>query len=364
MTVRRIPPLPTVSDILRMYNIRAKKQLSQNFIMDPRLLNRIAKKCGPLEGKYVVEVGPGPGGITRSLLGLGARRCAVIEKDPRFLESLNYLNEASGNRLDIHLGDVLTFNMEHLFPDGLRKDWEEGEPPDIRLIGNLPFNVSTILIVKWLKAMSERSNIFAYGRVPLVLTFQHEVAHRLIAPPGDSERCRLSVMCQNWARANYEFMIPGGAFVPAPEVEVGVVSFTPLIKPYIDLPFPLVNKVVSTLFRGKQRMVKKNIKPLFPRKLEDHLGEQMIELAGVNPARRVVSLKMDEFNRLCHAYKYLIEQNPSISNYTRNITQDSEDELTFSPPPLEDNLLTSDEVHGAVQVPQNSTQLNSGLQVP
>lgn len=331
MTLRRIPPLPTVSDILRMYNIKAKKHLSQNFIMDPRLLNRLAKKCGPLEGKYVVEVGPGPGGITRSVLGLGARKCVVIEKDPRFLESLKHLNDSSGNRLEVHLGDVLTFNMENLFPAGLRKGWNENSP-DIRLIGNLPFNVSTILIVKWLKAMSERSNIFSYGRVPLVLTFQHEVAHRLIAPPEDSERCRLSVICQNWCRVHYEFMIPGAAFVPVPKVEIGVVSFKPLIKPYIDLPFPLVNKVVTALFRGKQRKVEKNVKTLFPKKLEDQLGCQMLELANVDPDRRVVSLKMDELNRLCSAYKYLNEENPTIAHYTRHVTEDLEEDLTFSPP--------------------------------
>ena len=94
-----------------MYNIRAKKNLSQNFIMDPRLLDRIARTAGDLRGKHVIEVGPGPGGITRSILGQGATKCTVIEKDPRFLPSLELLNEASGGRLDIVVGDVLTFNM-------------------------------------------------------------------------------------------------------------------------------------------------------------------------------------------------------------------------------------------------------------
>ena len=108
---RRLPPLPTLKDILMMYNIRAKKNLSQNFIMDPRLLDRIARTAGDLRGKHVIEVGPGPGGITRSILGQGAAMCTVIEKDPRFLPSLELLNEASGGRLDIVLGDVLTFNM-------------------------------------------------------------------------------------------------------------------------------------------------------------------------------------------------------------------------------------------------------------
>jgi len=317
MVTRRIPPLPTVNDILRMYNIRAKKQLSQNFLMDPRLLNRIAKKCGSLEGKHVVEVGPGPGGITRSVLGQGASRVSVIEKDPRFLPSLTHLNEASGNRMDINLGDALTFNMENLFPDTLRREWE-AEVPDIRVIGNLPFNISTPLIIKYLKAMSERSSLFAYGRVPMVLTFQHEVAHRIIAAPGDPERCRLSVVCQNWARANYEFLIPGGAFVPPPKVEVGVVSFEPLVKPYIDLPFPLVNHVVTALFRGKKKQLNNVLKPLFPVKLERELGQQIVSLADLAPDRKAFQLRMDEINRICQAYQFLLDKNPSLIGYSRN----------------------------------------------
>jgi dimethyladenosine transferase 1 len=331
MSISRIPPLPTIADILRMYNIRAKKQLSQNFIMDPRLLKRIAEKCGNLEGKYVVEVGPGPGGITRAILGLGAWRCAVVEKDPRFMSSLNHLNLNSGNRLDIHLGDVLSFNMENLFPDGLRVGWE-AEVPDIRVVGNLPFNVSTPLIIKWLRAMSTKSNIFSYGRVPLVLTFQHEVAHRIIAAPGDPERCRLSVVCQNWARVNYEFMIPAGAFTPAPKVEVGLVSFNPLSKPYIDLPFPLVNTVVSALFSGKRKNLANTAKYLFPRKLENDLGPELLGLANISPTTSAIYLGMDDFNRLCHAYKYLMELNPTLAGYTRNITPESSREILIEPP--------------------------------
>jgi len=327
---RRIPPLPTVNDILRIYNIRAQKHLSQNFIMDPRLLNSIAKKCGNLEGKYVVEVGPGPGGITRAILGQGAWKCAVIEKDPRFLRALNFLNEVSGNRMDIHIGDVMTFNMKNIFPDNLRVGWEEREP-DIRLVGNLPFNVSTPLIIKWMKAISERSNIFSYGRVPLVLTFQHEVAHRMIASYGDSERSRLSVICQNWARIEYNTMIPSGAFIPPPKVQVGLVTVHPLTQPYVDLPFPLVNKVVTHCFRAKKKHLIKNVRTLFPRKLEHKLGDQMIELAGINPSKVAVNLSMDDWNRLCQAYKFLIELNPSVANYTRFVTDEPDEELSFAP---------------------------------
>ena len=185
-SVRRLPPLPTVKDILRMYNISATKKLSQNFIMDPRLLDRFAKLCKPA-GKTVVEVGPGPGGITRSILGQGARRCIAIEKDDRFLPALQLLNEASGGRLDVIHGDVMTLNMETMWPGSDQVDWH-GPPPDMEIIGNLPFNVSTPLIIRWLNAMSEQKNIWKFGRVPLTLTFQLEVAQRMAAPPGNPIR--------------------------------------------------------------------------------------------------------------------------------------------------------------------------------
>ena len=109
--VRRLPPLPSIRDILRLYNLKAKKQLSQNFLLDPKCLHRLARSAGRLENGFVVEVGPGPGGITRALIANGAREVHVIEKDPRFLPSLQLLQEASGNVLHINMGDCLRYNM-------------------------------------------------------------------------------------------------------------------------------------------------------------------------------------------------------------------------------------------------------------
>jgi len=334
----RVPALPTVNDILRMYNIRASKKLSQNFILDPRLLNRIARTCGPLEGKHVIEVGPGPGGITRAVLSQGALTCTVIEKDKRFISILEHLNHNSGHRLNIHLGDVLHFNMENLFPQNFRKPWE-GDEPDIRLVANLPFNVSTPLIIKWMRAMSEQRNLFSYGRVPLLLTFQHEVAHRMIAPPWDTERSRLSVICQNYARCEVEFTIPRGAFVPEPQVEVGLVSIKPLVKPYIDLPFPLVNKVVTQTFRGKQKYVSNSIKQLFPKRMEGILADKLIDMAGIDPQSRAIELRMEDFNKLCHSYNHIIQKNPSLAGYVRDVTSDPNEDLVYAPPEPEEKML-------------------------
>lgn len=327
LAMRRLPPLPTLKDILRIYNIKAQKKLSQNFILDPRLLDRIARTAGNLAGKHVIEVGPGPGGITRSILGQGARRCTVIEKDSRFLPSLELLNEASGSRMDIILGDVLTFNMAESLPDTLRQDWDSS-PPDIVVMGNLPFNVSTPLLIQWIQAMANRDNVFSYGRVPLTLTFQHEVAYRMIAPPGDKERSRLSVICQNWADVEYNFTIPSGAFVPKPDVNVGLVTLKPLTKPYIDLPFKMVEKVVTTIFHGKQKYVYNTIKNLFPPKVETKLAGQMLVLADVNPYEKAINLRMKDLDRLCHAYKFLCEENNGVGRY--NFRQAKETLLEFS----------------------------------
>jgi dimethyladenosine transferase 1 len=340
LTKIRVPVLPTVNDILRMYNVRATKRLSQNFIMDPRLLNRIAKKCGNLEGKHMVEVGPGPGGITRAILSQGVLTCTVIEKDKRFLPILEHLNASCGHRLNIHLGDVLHFNMENLFPQTLRKPWD-GDEPDIGVVANLPFNVSTPLLIKWIHAIAEQRNIFSYGRVPLLLTFQHEVAHRIIAPPKDPERSRLSVICQNYARCEYEFMIPSGAFVPEPKVQVGVVSIKPLVQPYINLPFPLVNKVITQIFRGKKKVLSNTVGQLFPRRMEYYGVNEMLELTQIDPKTRPIELRMEEFNKLCHAYNHLIQKNPSLANYTRNVSEDSNKDLVFSPPAIEEKLIES-----------------------
>ena len=317
MTGRRLPPLPTVKDILRLYNISATKKLSQNFILDPRQLDRLAGLALPRD-KYVVEVGPGPGGITRSLLGQGARRCLVIEKDPRFLPALQLLNEASGGRLDIHIGDVMTFNMEKLLPDLVNNsDWN-GPHPNIEIIGNLPFNVSTPLLIRWLEAISDRKSFWSHGRVPMTLTFQLEVAQRMSAPPGNPIRSRLSVVCQNWTRVNHKYTLPGGSFTPKPEVDVAVVTMHPLTEPYIQHPFPFVNKVVTNIFQGKRKKLYNTLPKLFPKPMS-FLSEVIIEETGLNPMMRAIDLDMNDWSRLCNSYARILRVNPSLAKYKSRV---------------------------------------------
>lgn len=175
-TIKRLPPLPSVSDIVKLYGLRAKQQLSQNFLLDLNLTNKIVRLSGNLEGSFVCEVGPGPGSLTRSILNAGVERLLVVERDRRFLPSLELLSEASGDRLLIHYGDVLEFDIENSCKYYVKQvSWEDG-PPTFHIIGNLPFNISIPLLLKWLSCIPKRTGPFAFGRTQMTLTFQKEVA--------------------------------------------------------------------------------------------------------------------------------------------------------------------------------------------
>ncbi|KAL2792842.1 dimethyladenosine transferase 1, mitochondrial isoform 2 [Daubentonia madagascariensis] len=248
----RLPPLLTIREIIRLFRLKAVKQLSQNFLLDLRLADKIVRKAGNLTNAYVYEVGPGPGGITRSILNANIAELLVVEKDTRFIPGLQMLSDAAPGKLRIVHGDVLTFKIEKAFPESLKRPWED-DPPNVHIIGNLPFSVSTPLIIKWLENISRRDGPFAYGRTQMTLTFQKEVAERLTANTGGKPRSRLSVMAQYLCSVQHVFTIPGRAFVPKPEVDVGVVHFTPLIQPKIEQPFKLVEKVVQNVFQFRRK---------------------------------------------------------------------------------------------------------------
>ncbi|KAG8034858.1 hypothetical protein G9C98_007934 [Cotesia typhae] len=253
----RIPPLPSVADVLKLYHLRARKQLAQNFLLSEKIINRLVNQVGKIEGAHVLEVGPGPGGLTRSIIRKRPSRLVVIEKDPRFKPSLDLLSETLGiigGKMEIMYDDIMRTNLKKVFPQELHRDWDDPRNPRAFIIGNLPFNVSTPLIIRWLEMISRRTGPWALGRVKMCLTFQKEVAERLIAEPHFDQRCRLSVMAQAWTTPKLCFTIPGSAFVPKPNVDVGVVLFEPL-------------------------------------------------------------LTVEEIHRLCSAYKYIIEKHPEVKDY-------------------------------------------------
>ncbi|XP_061897861.1 dimethyladenosine transferase 1, mitochondrial isoform X1 [Entelurus aequoreus] len=310
----RLPPLPTVSELIKLYKLRAEKQLSQNFLLDLRLTDKIVRQAGNLKNAHVCEVGPGPGGLTRSILNAGATDLFVVEKDSRFIPGLTLLSEAAPGRMRIVHGDILTYKMDRRFPKSICKPWEE-DPPNLHIIGNLPFNVSTPLIIKWLENMANRTGPFAYGRTQLTLTFQKEVAERLTASTKSKQRSRLSIMAQYLSTVHHRFTIPGKAFVPKPEVDVGVVHFTPLAEPLIQQPFKLVEKVVRNIFQFRRKFCHKGIGMLFPEASRDALTEEMMHKADVTPTLRPTELTIPHIKALADVYAHMCARDPHLIGF-------------------------------------------------
>lgn len=310
----RLPPLPTVSELIKLYKLRAEKQLSQNFLLDLRLTDKIVRQAGNLKDAYVCEVGPGPGGLTRSILKAGAADLLVVEKDTRFIPGLKMLSEAAPGRVRIVHGDILTYRMDRGFPLKISKPWE-GDPPNLHIIGNLPFNISTPLLIRWLEDMANRTGPFVYGRTQLTLTFQKEVAERLTASTGSQQRSRLSVMAQCLCTVHSCFTIPGRAFVPKPEVDVGVVHFTPLVQPQIQQPFKLLEKVVRNVFQFRRKHCHKGVEKLFPEVYRLELTEEMMQKADVDPLLRPTELTIPQIRALTDNYAHLCARDPSLLHY-------------------------------------------------
>lgn len=310
----RLPPMPSTRDLLRMYDIRAMRKLSQNFLLDPGLARRLVRACGSVRDKHVIEVGPGPGCLTRPLLERGARRVVVIEKDSRFAPTLEILSEASEGRLQVVMGDIFHQHLQDLIPEELGVPWESDDLPEVCMVGNLPFSVASPLLVSWLRQISLREGPFQRGRVPLSLTFQLEVAQRIGAPVLDPQRCRLSVLCQNYCTTQHRITLNGSSFVPPAEVDVGLVRLVPLKEPIIRHPFDLIEKVINCLFNGRQKVLTNGAKNLFPRDRVE-LVQRLIESADIEPTTRIIQLTVKEIGRLCDVYEEICTEEPELRRY-------------------------------------------------
>ncbi|KAG0043835.1 Dimethyladenosine transferase 1, mitochondrial [Gryganskiella cystojenkinii] len=288
MIPRKLPPLPPIRDLIRVYGLSAEQKFSQNFILDKNVTDTIAQKAKiSVKDDLVVEVGPGPGLLTRSILDAGARRVVVVEKDTRFVPTLQQLAEASDQRLGIIMGDMLTVDHAEILRVGssipvqhfssadsiphtttseeqqqLLADYQR--PMDennatIRLLGNLPFGIASPLLVQWLKMMALRQGIFqSNNNVTMTLMFQKEVAQRIVAPPNDEHRSRLSILAQSLCNVKMAYKLPSGVFVPKPKVDAAVVHFERKEEPLMPASLDRLEDVARFYFNKRRKTMGHN----------------------------------------------------------------------------------------------------------
>jgi len=269
--------LPPLREVIAAHGLSAKKSLGQNFLFDLNLTRRIARAAGPLEGTTVYEVGPGPGGLTRALLAEGAAKVVAVERDERCVPALEEIAEAYPGRLEIVRGDALTLDERTLFKD---------EP--VRVAANLPYNVGTALLVKWLTA-TEWPPFWQ----SLTLMFQREVAERIVAKPDGEHYGRLSVLAQWRVTVKILFDVSRSAFVPPPSVTSSIVRLEPLAEPVAPCELRDLEKVTQAAFGQRRKMLRQSLKSL--------LGEDAIRAAGIDPTARAETLSVPDFAALARA---------------------------------------------------------------
>lgn len=242
--------LPTVRDLVKLYGLSAKATLSQNFIFDKNITDKIVRCAGiTANDALVVEVGPGPGLLTRSVLDTNVSRVVAVEKDTRFIPTLTQLADATDHRLKILQGDAMkTPHSDILDLAGLPLN----EPNRrIHIVGNLPFNVATPLLIQWLHLLHKKEGLFGSADVWMTLMFQKEVAQRICAPVSTAHRGRLSVITQTLCSAHIPYMIPSSAFLPRPMVDAAIVHLRPL--PPQKIPFDLLEDILIFFFTRKRK---------------------------------------------------------------------------------------------------------------
>ncbi len=273
----QIDNLPPLRDVIATHGLRAKKELGQNFLFDLNLTARIARVGGSLEGVRVIEVGPGPGGLTRALLAEGAKEVIAIERDARALPALAEVAEAYPGRLTVIGGDAMEMDYRML-ADG-----------PTRIVANLPYNIGTPLLTGWL-TMEPWPPFFE----SLTLMFQREVAERICAKPGDNHYGRLAVLAGWRTDARIAFNVGRQAFVPPPAVTSAVVHLVP--KPVeADLPVKLVEQVTKAAFGQRRKMVRQSLKSLgVP-------VEGLLAAAGLRGDERAEELPIEAFLAMARA---------------------------------------------------------------
>ena len=264
--------LPPLKDVISRHQLRAKKSLGQNFLLDLNLTSKIARYAGNLDQFDILEIGPGPGGLTRSLLNEGARKVVAIEKDSRCIEALEEIQAAFPGRLKLLQGDALSTNASEHLAD------------QVRIIANLPYNIGTELLVRWLT-----SKTWPSFWQSMTLMFQKEVANRIVASPGSKAYGRLSVMSQWRCDTKIAFNVPASAFTPPPKVESTLVHFESLKEPKFPAEVEVLEFVVSKAFNQRRKMLRGALKGYF-----QNVEEGLLSI-GVLPTKRAEDITVQEY---------------------------------------------------------------------
>uniref|UniRef100_A0A914NAD8 rRNA adenine N(6)-methyltransferase n=1 Tax=Meloidogyne incognita TaxID=6306 RepID=A0A914NAD8_MELIC len=311
-----LPPLPALRDFIKIYRLNADRALSQNYLMDMNLCRKMVRCAGDLKNCHVIEVGPGPGGITRAILEKPCLRLDVVELDRQFIPALEHLKHHAQDRMFIHRGDIMQTDVGGIWEEAAatKCDWMDQNPP-FSLIGNLPFHISTPLIIKLMRSISNRTGPFAFGRVPMMFSFQLEVAKRMVAPLGSDFRSRIGLTCQNWAEPKIMFDIPGKCFTPQPEVSVAFVRLTPRLEPQIPVAFEVSNKVFRVLFHLRRKYLRKVVRLLYPEPMLDDMADDLLRHCRLDPTMVVPMLDMQNFAEMCLFYEKQCREMPGLFLY-------------------------------------------------
>lgn len=269
--------MPPLREVIRAHDLAAKKELGQNFLLDLNLTSKIARLAGDLPNSDILEVGPGPGGLTRGLLMEGARRVVAVEKDRRCIAALEEVAAHYPGRLQVIEGDALQIDpLHHL-------------TPPIRIAANLPYNVGTELLTRWLTP-PEWPPFWS----SMTLMFQKEVALRITAKVGDDHYGRLALLCQWRSDPKIVMHLPPEAFTPAPKVHSAVVHLKALPEPRFPADAKVLNRVVAQAFSQRRKMLRSSLKPLGE-------IEPLLESLGIPPTARAEEIPLEQFCALARA---------------------------------------------------------------
>lgn len=275
-----IDDLPPLRSVIADYDLTARKSMGQNFLLDLNLTAKIARMAGDLTGCDVLEIGPGPGGLTRGLLASGARRVLAVEKDGRCMPALQQIAAACPGRLEVINGDALEIDpLEHL-------------RHPVRVVANLPYNIGTELLVRWLTPPAWPP--FWHS---LTLMFQREVAERIVAQPGSKAYGRLAILAQWRCDARIAMSLPPEAFTPPPKVSSAVVHLAALPAPRFAADAAILSRVVAAAFNQRRKMLRAALKGLAP-DIEDRLIA-----AGIAPTTRAEQVPLQGFCALARTFE-------------------------------------------------------------